>query len=143
MTRLVTIQEGLTITSPSLRIARVYKYPPAPSVALEPICFMNSRDLVQFDRGMIRQRIYTVRMQLFVRPALMDNTEAGDIASAFESKLIIALDNDLTLLIGGVPSCTLWRDLRGGIRVLSWNNLDYVGLDLSLDVVLGGEVPGT
>lgn len=142
--RIVTIQDALTITSPAaVSIAHAYKYPPPPKNALDLPCFMNSADLIQYDRGMLRQRVYTVRMQLFIRQAIVDNDEAGDIAVAFHEKLAIALDNDLTLSIAGVPSCTLWRDMRGGIRVLSWNGIDYIGMELLIDVLLGGEVPGT
>lgn len=140
--RIVTIQSALTITSPTdARIAAAFKYPPPGRNALDLPCFMNSVDLTQYDRGMLRQRIYTVRMQLFVKDT--DDDRAGDIAVAFHEKLAIALDNDLTLMIAGVPTCSLWRDLRGGIRLLKWNNLDYIGMELFIDVVLGGEVPGT
>jgi hypothetical protein len=140
--RIVTIQSGLTITSPGAQsISRAYKYPPPAKTGLDFPCFMNWPELTQYDRGMLRQRIYQIRMQLFVKD--LDSDVAGDIAVAFGDKLAIALDNDLTLSIAGVPSCTLWRDLRGGVRLLSWNGLDYIGLDLFMDVVLGGEIPGT
>lgn len=140
--RIVTIQEGLTISTPVYaEIVKAYKYPPAGKNALDTPCFMNSWDLIQYDRGMLRHRIYTVRMQHFVNDA--DADRAGDIASAFHEKLAIALDNDLTLAIAGVPSCTLWRDMRGGVRRLSWNGIDYIGAELFIDVLLGGEVPGT
>lgn len=140
--RIVTIQGGLTITAPiSEHIAKAYKYPPPGKNALDTPCFMNSPELTQYDRGMLRQRIYQIRMQLFVKDA--DPDVAGDIAVAFGDKLSIALDNDLTLAIAGVPSCTLWRNLRGGVRLLEWNQIPYIGLDLFMDVVLGGEVPGT
>lgn len=140
--RIVTIQSGLTITTPITEaIAVAHKYPPRPNDALDAPCFMNSWELTQYDRGMLRQRIYQVRMQLFIKDA--ENDVAGDIATAFSEKLQIALDNDLTLSIAGVPTCSLWRDLRGGVRLLEWSAVSYVGLDMFMDVVLGGEVPGT
>lgn len=140
--RIVTIQSGLTITSPSIaNVERVYRLPPNGKVLLEPICFMNSPELTRYTVGMIRERLYTVRMQLFVRDADWD--VAGDIALAFQDKLGAALDNDVTLAIAGVPSCSLWRNLTGGAQVLSWNGIDYPGLDMRIEVVLGGEVPGT
>lgn len=140
--RIVTIQTALTITSPVAdAVKRVYRLPPKGTVPLEPTCFMNSAELIQHERGMLRQRIYLVRMQLFVQD--VDWDRAGDMAMAYQDKLTIALDNDLTLSIAGVPSCTLWRSLRGGPRNLIWNGVEMPGLDMFMDVVLGGEVPGT
>lgn len=140
--RVVTIESGLTITSPiTATVARVYRLPPKGNVALEPICFMNSADLTRYTVGMTRERLYSLRMQLFVQDADWDR--AGDIALAFQDKLGAALDNDVTLAIAGVPSCSLWRNLVGGPRVLSWNGVDCPGLDMRIEVVLGAEVPGT
>ena len=90
---------------------------------------------------MLRQRFNPIRMQLFVRDS--DTDRAGDICVAFAEKLQAQLDNDLTLAIGGVPSCTLWRDFRWDVKVLTWNGLDYMGLDAFIEIVFGGEVPGT
>jgi hypothetical protein len=142
MDRIVSIQGGLSITSPvSSTISKAYKYPPPGRTMLDTPCFVNWPELTQYDRGMLRQRIYQVRVQLFVLDP--DADRAGDIAVAFQDKFAIALDNDLTLAIAGVPSCTLWRNLRGGVRLLEWNALSYIGLDMFMEVVLGGEVPGT
>lgn len=141
---LVTLESGLTITSPlAASVSRVYRLPPTGTIALEPICFMNSADLIAYKvfNASTRERIYSVRMQLFVQDADWDR--AGDIALAFQDKLGAALDAQDALWISGVPTCSLWRNLTGGPRVLSWNKVDMPGLDMRMDVVLGAEVPGT
>jgi len=133
MTNIVSLQEGLSITAPiSSSILRAYKYmPPMASGLPDTPCFLNNWTLQnqELDIG-LRILFYTVRMQLAVLDA--DQDQAADIASSYMNALITAHNADVQL--GG--SCTL-TVLRGGdptLAVLNWAGIDYIGLDLFLDV---------
>jgi hypothetical protein len=133
MTNIVSLQEGLSITAPiSSSILRAYKYmPPMASALPDTPCFLNNWTLQnqELDVG-LRILFYTVRMQLAVLDA--DQDQAADIASSYMNALITAHNADVQL--GG--SCNL-TVLRGGdptLAVLNWAGIDFVGLDLFLDV---------
>ncbi len=139
MANVVTLQESLSITAPiSSSIKRAYKYmPPMASALPDTPCFLNNWTLQnqELDVG-LRILFYTVRMQLVVLDA--DQDQAADIASSYMNALITAHNADVQL--GG--SCTMTA-LRGGnptLAVLNWAGIDFIGLDLFMDVELKAAV---
>ena len=131
--QIVTIQGGLSITSPlSVSVKKAYKYVPNASVALpDAPAWTNDWTLTSLERFVsLRIQNYTVHMQLFVKDANIDR--AADIASAFLDKLITALDADISL-----SQTVTQHTLRGGnptLVGLERANLPYIGLDLFLDL---------
>ena len=133
MTNVVSLQEGLSITAPvSSSILRAYKYmPPMASALPDTPCFLNNWTLQnqELDVG-LRILFYTVRMQLVVLDA--DQDQAADIASSYMNALITAQNADVQL--GGSCNLTVLRGGNPTLAVLNWAGIDYVGLDLFLDV---------
>lgn len=131
---IVTLQEGLTITSPvSLGIKRVYKYPPDASKGLtDTPAWLNSWSLTRTDQqySTVLHHYYTVRMQLAVLDA--SENRAAAIASAFFVALVSAWTADTTL------DSTVHRALlRGGdptLVAMEWAGKRHIGLDLYLDL---------
>jgi flagellar capping protein FliD len=139
LTNLVTLQEGLSITAPvSSSIKRAYKYTPPMSSALpDTPCFLNTWSLTNQELDVsLRVLSYTIRMQLIVHDS--DQDQAADIASSYMNAIITAQNADVTLN-GSVTQC----ELRGSdptLGVLNWAGVDYIGLDLLLDVTISDAV---
>jgi hypothetical protein len=133
MTNVVSLQEGLSITSPvSASIKRAYKYMPPMSSALPDCpCFINSWTLAEqeLDLG-LRILFYTINMQLAVDDS--DQDQAADIASSFMNAFITAHNADVQL--GGSCNITTLRGSDPTLAVLQWAGVSYIGLDLLLDV---------
>ncbi len=133
MTNVVSLQEGLSITAPiSSSILRAYKYmPPMASALPDTPCFLNNWTLQnqELDVG-LRILFYTVRMQLVVLDA--DQDQAADIASSYMNALITAQNADVQL--GGSCNLTVLRGGNPTLAVLNWAGIDYIGLDLFMDV---------
>jgi hypothetical protein len=139
MTKVVALQESLSITAPiSSSVLRAYKYMPPMSSALPDCpCWINAWTLQNQELAIsLRVLFYTIRMQLVIDDA--DQDQAADIASAYMNAFIDAHYQDVQL----DGSCNL-SSLRGGdptLAVLSWAGRDYIGLDLFLDVELKAAV---
>jgi len=133
--RIIAIQGGLSITSPiteSIKVA--YKYSPAANVGLpDAPAFFNEWTLEREERHVsMRIQYYTVHMQLLVRDA--DLNRAADIATAFHVALVDAFDADVQM-----NNTVTQSSLRGGSPTLAGfvrNNINYIGLDLFLDLEL-------
>jgi len=133
LTNLVTLQESLSITAPiSSSILRAYKYTPPMSSALpDTPCFLNTWTLTNQELDIsLRVLFYTIRMQLIVHDA--DQDQAADIASSYMNAIITAQNADVTLG-GSVNQCFL-RGSDPTLGVLQWAGIDFIGLDLLLDV---------
>ena len=134
LTNLIAIQAAVTITVPGAHtVAVAYKYFPPQDVAVAEIFFQNDWALVTEERlnGMHRQH-YIVHSQLFVTESDMD--QAADIATAMMADYVDRLDADITL--GGAVTNS---ELRGGsptMGTLRRGSLEYMGLDLFLDLIL-------
>ncbi len=133
--RIVAVQEGLTITSPSREsVARVHLLPPDRNKTLADIpCFINTARLhpTQFGASLLQRR-YTVRMQFFAGPP---TNHSALVAMAFEEKLIRAFAADVTL----AGACTNLREIRAsdgtdGLVRYEWGKVSYFGFDYELDV---------
>jgi len=139
MANVVTLQESLSITAPiSSSILRAYKYmPPMASALPDTPCFLNNWTLQnqELDVG-LRILFYTVRMQLVVLDA--DQDQAADIASSYMNALITAQNADVQL--GGSCNLTVLRGGNPTLAVLNWAGIDFIGLDLFMDVELKAAV---
>jgi len=139
MANVVTLQESLSITAPiSSSIKRAYKYmPPMASALPDTPCFLNNWTLQnqELDVG-LRILFYTVRMQLVVLDA--DQDQAADIASSYMNALITAQNADVQL--GGSCNLTVLRGGNPTLAVLNWAGIDFIGLDLFMDVELKAAV---
>ena len=131
--RIIVIQGGLSITSPSTEnVKKAYKYVPRANVILTDVpAFTNEWTLASLERFVsFRIQNYTVHMQLFVEDADIDR--AADIASSFHKELIDALDADIAL-----SNTVTQHSLRGGnptLVGLERAGRMYIGLDLFLDL---------
>ena len=133
LTNLVTLQESLSITAPiSSSILRAYKFTPPQSSSLpDTPCFLNTWTLTNQELDIsLRILFYTIRMQLIVHDS--DQDQAADIASSYMTALITAQNADVTLN-GSVNQCFL-RGSDPTLGVLQWAGVDYIGLDLLLDI---------
>ena len=139
LTNLVTLQEGLSITAPvSSSIKRAYKYTPPQSSSLpDTPCVLNTWSLTSQELDIsLRILFYTIRMQLIVHDS--DQDRAADIASSYMNAIITAQNADVTL--GGSVNQSILRGSDPTLGVLSWAGVDYIGLDLLLDVELKAAV---
>lgn len=139
MSKVVTLQESLSITAPiSSSILRAYKYMPPMSSSLPDCpCWLNAWTLQRQELAIgLRVLFYSVRMQCVIDDA--DQDQAADIASSYMNAFIDAHYQDVQL----DGSCNV-SYLRGGdptLSVLNWAGRDYIGLDLFLDVELKAAV---
>lgn len=133
--RIVTLQNGLAITTPvAASISTAYKYPPDPATAFPNTpCFVNTWTFDREERGASQRRLfYTVRMQLFVANA--DPARAADIATAFHVQLGNSLDADVTLN-GAVTEASRRGEDPTLVRA-EWADRSYVGTDEFVDLVI-------
>ena len=139
LTNLVTLQEGLSITAPvSSSIKRAYKYTPPQSSSLpDTPCVLNTWSLTSQELDIsLRILFYTIRMQLIVHDS--DQDRAADIASSYMNAIITAQNADVTL--DGAVNQSILRGSDPTLGVLSWAGVDYIGLDLLLDIELKAAV---
>ena len=139
LTNLVTLQEGLSITAPvSSSIKRAYKYTPPMSSALpDTPCFLNTWTLTSQELDIsLRILFYTIRMQLIVHDS--DQDRAADIASSYMNAIITAQNADVTL--DGAVNQSILRGSDPTLGVLSGAGVEFVGLDLLLDIELKAAV---
>jgi hypothetical protein len=136
---LATLLEGLEITDPMpARIKRCWRFiPPARMAIADFPCAMLGYELQAVHFGSaIRQKNYSIHIQLLAGRAEVEADIAADIASAFLEALHDALSSHQRL--GGTASVI--RELRGAspetLTVLEWAGVAFVGLDLFLEVTL-------
>lgn len=131
--RIVTLQQGLSITAPiAASVKRVHKFPPNRAQALADCpAWVNTWTMTRTDAQAGHWfEFYTVHCQLFVNDA--DLNRAADIATAFHVAFVIAMETDFRLsgtVLGVYP--------RGGdptLALLEWAGQGYVGLDEFVDL---------
>jgi hypothetical protein len=136
---LVTRLATLAITAPATAsIKRVYKYVPKLSKAITdyPCIFLTyGLEQVLFMPSFTEQQ-YTIHIQMFIGKVEAEQDISADVASAFLDALVTKLSQSQRL--GGTVSVI--RGLRGSspdtLTGLEWADVDFVGLDLFLDVTL-------
>ena len=100
-------------------------------------CFLNTWTLTSQELDIsLRILFYTIRMQLIVHDS--DQDRAADIASSYMNAIITAQNADVTL--DGAVNQSILRGSDPTLGVLSWAGVDYIGLDLLLDVELKAAV---
>ena len=135
---LVTRLATLAITAPyAAQVKRVYKYtPPMGRAITDYPCVILTYQLtgVKFLSAFLEQE-YTIHVQLFAAKAAPEQDVAADVASAFLDALVTKLS--LSQRLGNTVSVI--RGLRGDPETMvrmEWAGVDFIGLDLFLDVTL-------
>jgi hypothetical protein len=135
MTEIVRRQRLLSITSPiPAQIDKAWDYFPPDSVGVpDTYTFMSSWSFIDTDNDASQLvQHYVVHMQLFVKDA--DRDQAAKIATAFHVAFVAAFAPHPTL--SGIVTD---QKIRGGtptLAVLPRNGIDYMGLDLYMDLTL-------
>lgn len=134
-----TVLTTVAITDPIAKtIAKAYPMLPPARVALAdlPCAMMPSHELQEtnFRPAWIEQK-FAINLQVFVKKAEVEQDIGAQMAAAFLNAIAQKLSDGLRL--GGTSS--LVRGLRGSqntIGLLPWAGVNYVGLDLFVDVTL-------
>ena len=133
LTRIVAIQNGMSITSPRpMSVVRAYRHfpPPRKTIDAAPAWF-NVWTLRNVRRHIdLRIQNYTVQMQLVVEDADLDY--AAELATNFMPVVVDAFDEDVTLAGNATKT-----DLRGGadtLGLVEYGGKEYMALDLFLDI---------
>ena len=135
---LVTRLATLEITAPyAAEIKRVYKYTPAVGRAITDYpCIMLTYQLTEakFPPSFLEQ-LYTIHIQLFAAKAEPELDVAADVAAAFLDALVNKISDSQRL----GNTVNVIRGVHGAPETLvnlTWAGVNFVGLDLYLDVTL-------
>jgi hypothetical protein len=136
---LIEIQRGLVIVSPvPLGVTNVFYLPPDRNTPLEYPCWFNTWTFTAPNRkaNFYLQENYTIHCEFWHYDP--DTQLAAEVATAFHSAYVVALNENITL------SATVdTSELRGADPTLvpaEWNGVPYAGLDLYLDVTISQSV---
>ena len=134
--KLVTLEKGLSITSPTaLSVKDAYKYiPPQTHTLIELPVWMNAWRLNEMSwlPGNQRMSSYSVNMRLAATSATVEQDRGADTATSFWEALIKALRNDVKL--GGTIDQHKLRSEGPTLVVLEFAGKSYIGLDVWLDI---------
>jgi hypothetical protein len=134
--KLVTLEKGLSITSPvNLSVKDAHKYiPPQTHNVVETPVWMNAWRLNEMSwlPGNQRMSSYSINMRLAAISATVEQDRGADIATSFWEALIKALRNDVNL--GGTIDQHKLRSEGPTLVVLEFAGKAYIGLDVWLDI---------
>jgi hypothetical protein len=136
---LIVVQRELVIEAPvPLGVTSAFYLPPDRNTPLEYPCWFNTWTFTGQNRksNYYLQQTYAVHCEFWHYDP--DTDLAAEVATAFHSAYVVALNKNITL--SGTVDTSELRGADPTLVLAEWNGVPYAGLDLFLDVTISQSV---